>query len=140
VSLLHGAQDNSRNSRWVAKITGLYSFPQGISVAGFLNARDGYPFERTVRSPNRRGGLGRVNVSLDRFGDMRFEDLWMVDMRLDKRFSVHAVTVTASLDVFNVTNANIVLSREGVQNISTANRVLEVLAPRIVRLGLRFSF
>ena len=140
IDLLQGAQDNDLNSRWVAKLTGAYALPAGVRVAGFFHARQGYPFARTIRSPTRTGGIGRVNVNIDRLGDVRLENLVTLDFRVEKPFTFKHVRAMASLDVFNVGNANTVLQREGIQNLATANDVLEILAPRIARLGLRFSF
>jgi hypothetical protein len=140
VEVLHGAQDNARNARWIAKLTGMYALPAGIRVAGFFQARQGYPLERTIRSPTRTGGIGRVNVNIDRFGDVRLDDLRTLDLRVEKTFTVRRIRAIASLDVFNVGNADTVLRREGVQNLATANSVVEILAPRIARVGLRFVF
>src|SRR5262245_62268358 len=36
------------NSRWLAKISGMYQAPYKINVSAFYNARQGYPFEATV--------------------------------------------------------------------------------------------
>jgi hypothetical protein len=140
VDTLNGAQDNDRNSRWVAKLTGMYALPAGIRLAGFFHARQGYPFERTIRSPARRGGIGRVNVNIDRFGDVRLDNLVTLDLRAEKTFAMRQARATVSLDLFNTGNANTVLQREGIQNLAAANRVVEILAPRIARFGVRFAF
>ena len=50
------------------------------------------------------------------------------------------MAINASVDVFNLTNANIVLRRVTTQNSATANRVTEVTGPRVLRFGLRFTF
>jgi hypothetical protein len=140
VEMLSGAQDNELNSRWMAKFSGMYALPGGARIAGFLNARQGYPFERTIRSPVRAGALNRVNVFIDRYGDARFENLVTLDLRVEKAFAMRGVRATASVDVFNVGNASTVLRREGIQNLATANAVTEILAPRIARLGVRLAF
>jgi hypothetical protein len=68
------------------------------------------------------------------------ENLVTLDLRVQKQVTFKHVRAMASLDVFNVGNANTVLQREGIQNLATANDVVEILAPRIVRIGFRFSF
>ena len=60
--------------------------------------------------------------------------------KAEKRFKIDRMTVNASVDVFNLTNANIVLNRVTTQNSATANRVTEVTGPRVLRFGVRFSF
>ena len=74
------------------------------------------------------------------FATERHESLVQLDARVEKRFKIGRAKLAASLDVFNLTNANTVLSRQTRQNITTANNVLEILAPRVVRFGVRFSF
>ena len=81
-----------------------------------------------------------MNAKFEPDGSSRFETLFTVDARVEKAFIVRQVRTILSLDVFNVTNANTVLSREGRQNVSSANRVFEIVAPRVVRVGLRVNF
>ncbi len=59
---------------------------------------------------------------------------------MEKRVRLGKVNVTGSLDIFNVTNANTVLNRVTTQNSATANQVVEVTGPRVVRVGARFGF
>lgn len=136
----NGFQDNSRNARWIAKLSGLYSLPWGVNVAGFLNARDGFPNFLSLRSPDRGNRLGRVNVGFEPYGENRLERMVMFDGRVEKAFIIRDMRATLSLDVFNLGNAATVLDREGRQNVSSANRVFEVLAPRVARFGVRFRF
>ena len=70
----------------------------------------------------------------------RYDNLVLADFKAEKRFKIDRVTVNASVDVFNLTNANIVLNRVTTQNSATANRVTEVTGPRVLRFGLRFTF
>ncbi len=42
--------------------------------------------------------------------------------------------------MFNLGNANTVLDQETRQNVSTANNVFSILAPRVARFGIRFKF
>jgi hypothetical protein len=140
VRMFDNAQDNELNSRWIAKLTGAYELPFGVRLAGFLHARQGYPFARTIRSPARTGGIGRVNVHVAAYGTTRLDDLIVLDLRAEKTFTMGRVRATGSLDVFNLGNASTVLQREGIQNVANANAVVEILAPRIARLGVRFAF
>jgi hypothetical protein len=55
-------------------------------------------------------------------------------------FALGGANIVGSIDVFNVTNTNTVLNRVTTQNSATANRVVEITGPRVVRFGLRFSF
>jgi hypothetical protein len=140
LEFVEGAQENARNARWIVKLSGMYSLPWDINVSGFLNARQGFPFFRSIRSRTRSGALGRINAKYEEDATARFENLVMLDARVEKWFRIRRLRFAASFDVFNLGNSNVVLDREGRQNVSTANRVFEVLAPRVARAGVRLSF
>jgi hypothetical protein len=139
--LVHGHQALVQNARWVAKLSGMYALPWGVNTSAFLNARDGFPFNRTVLSPVDRGGrLGQVSLLVEPWATQRLDDMLTLDAKIEKRFAFGRLGVTPSVDVFNLGNANTVLGRQANQSNSNANRVLEVLAPRVVRVGLRMTF
>jgi hypothetical protein len=141
IEKLNGAQTGTANARWVGKLTGLYVLPwYDIGVSGFLNARQGYPFNRTILSPTRTGSIGTVQVDLDRWGDVRHENFYQLDMRLEKQFTFGRTKWAAAFDVFNLLNSNVVLGRTAQQNSTRANFVTEVLAPRVARFGVRLNF
>ena len=128
------------SARWVAKLSGMYELPWGINVAGTLNAREGFPFIPNILSPNRPNGLGSIRVMVEPYATSRYDNLVLADFKAEKRFKIDKMTINASVDVFNLTNANIVLNRVTTQNSATANRVTEVTGPRVLRFGMRFSF
>lgn len=140
IPFVDGAQDNSRNARWIAKLSGMYSFPFQINGSMFLNAREGFPFFRSIRTPNRAGAIGRINAKFERDGESRYENLVALDFRVEKWFDFRGMQAAASFDLFNSFNEATVLDREGRQNLSTANRIEEIIAPRVARLGVRFKF
>ena len=113
---------------------------QEIGLSGFFNARQGYPFNRVIQSPTRRGGIGRANVDIDRWGEVRLENHYQLDLRVDKQFPIGRTRWTAALDLFKVFNAATVLDRQEIQNTPTANFVEEVLAPRVARFSVRLQF
>lgn len=141
IEQLDGAQTGTANARWFGKVSALYVLPwQDVGVSGFFNLRQGYPYNRVIQSPTRRGGLGRANVDIDRWGDVRLDDHYQLDLRVDKQFPLGRSRWTAALDVFNVLNAATVLDRQEIQNSARANFVEEVLAPRVARFSIRVQF
>jgi hypothetical protein len=50
------------------------------------------------------------------------------------------VRLNLDVDVFNALNSNTVLGRQYDLRLSAANNVLEIMNPRVLRLGLRFGF
>jgi hypothetical protein len=126
------------NATWVAKLAGAYQLPWWtISLAGSYRARQGDPYLPSVQILSRANSAGTVLVLLDRVGPVRLPDQHMLDLGINKPFRMGPVTLTASVDAFNVLNANTVLVRQRIQNSLTANHVTTIVAPRVIRLGLR---
>lgn len=135
-----GEQTGTSNARWVGKVTGMVVLPYGISVAGFLNTRDGYPLNRTVLTPTRTGGLGTASVFVKPYAAERYDDFVQFDARLDKTIRLGRHQLIASLDCFNAFNNNVVFATTTRQNASNANNVTTILAPRVLRFGIRYKF
>ena len=137
---IEGHQTLLNGTRWTAKLSGLYQLPWGINLSGVMNTRDGFPLLPNIIAPPRPGRLNTVRLLVEPYATHRYDPLVLVDLKAEKRFSLGKANVVGSVDVFNVTNANTVLRRVTTQNSATANRVLEITGPRVVRLGARFSF
>jgi hypothetical protein len=130
------------NATWIARLSGSYTLPWWrIGLAAFYNARSGYPYIRSVRSPTRPFSASYVDVFLDRRGDERLPNFQSVDLRVDKPFTFFGkMRVIASVDVFNAMNAHTTLSRRGIQNAANANTISALLAPRVMRFGFRATW
>ena len=128
------------SSRWNFKLDGLVQLLAGINLAGRLNARQGFIFPQTFETRSRGGGIGRADVLLIPIGDSRYEDLWLVDLRIDKTFDLGRARITGMVDFFNIFNTATVLRRHFRQNRANANQVRDILAPRVVRFGVRCIF
>ncbi len=128
------------NTRWLVKVSGVYTFPWEINAAGFYNARQGYPWRQTIQSPSRANRAGIVQILLDPVGELRYPTLQTVDLRVDKTFRFAQLRIIPSMDVFNVGNVNTVLARRLTQNASTANQVSNIVAPRVIRFGVRVTW
>ena len=72
------------NARWILKMDGMVELPAGIQLAGKLNGHQGYGFPRSFWTPNRGGAIGRAWVNLQPFGEARYDDFWIVDLRVGK--------------------------------------------------------
>jgi hypothetical protein len=135
-----GVGDIFTNSRWLVKLSGRYTLPWDVNVAGFYNGRQGYPFPQFIQTPNRANGAGRDEVLLDSLGEVRLGNLHMIDFRLDKVVRLGARSVTPTFEIFNLTNANTVLAINRNQAASNANTISGIVAPRVIRLGLQVRF
>ncbi|HEY7216001.1 MAG TPA: hypothetical protein VIC28_15360, partial [Thermoanaerobaculia bacterium] len=136
------------NSGWSYSLNGMYQIapdrPWGFNVAANLTGRQGYPLryvDRIVRETiSDNGGTGRdipVDADPDAF---RYPDIHVVDLRVEKEFTFSDVGLTLGADVFNALNESYVLQRQGVLGRNNSDFVTEILSPRVIRLGARFSF
>ena len=126
---------------WIFRLSGSYTTPLWkINVAGFYNARGGYPFLQAVQTGSRGNGAGAVAVLLDQIGETRLPTFQQMDFRVDKPFTFGPTRIVASMDVFNLFNDNTILAKSRNQNASSANVIKNILSPRVIRFGARFTF
>jgi hypothetical protein len=128
------------NSKWLFKVSGMYQAPLGINVSAFYNARQGYPFERFVQGPSRANGAGIPLVVLDPIGESRLPNYQNIDFHVERPVRFGAVRLVPALDVFNVGNYNTIQSIRGTQNATNANQVQALLAPRVMRVGIKVNW
>jgi hypothetical protein len=129
------------NAKWLFKLSGLYQLPYDFNISGFYNARQGYPFERFILTPSRANGAGTFNILLDDVGASRLPNYQNLDFHLERPLKFGTSRWIPALDVFNVFNGNTVQAIRGTQNSTlNANNIQAILAPRIVRFGVRVSW
>ena len=128
------------NAKWLFKVSGMYQAPGGVNVSAFFNARQGYPFERFVQGPSRPNGAGIPIIVLDPIGDSRLPNYQNLDFHVERPIRAGTVRFVPSLDVFNVNNSNTIQAIRSRQNASNANTIQAILAPRVVRLGIKFNW
>lgn len=128
------------NTPWIFRLSGSYTMPWQIGVAGFYNSRGGYPFEQAVRTTSRGNGAAAAYILLAPIGDTRLEKFQQFDLRVDKALTFGTTKIMASMDIFNLFNQNTVLANNRTQNSATANVIKNILAPRVIRFGARITF
>ncbi len=129
------------NAKWLVKLQGLYTLPWwNINLSGFYNARQGYPFLQSVLTPSRANRAGTIQVLLDPRGDVRLPSVQTIDFRVEKGFTVGRTKLLPTLDIFNVGNANTILAQRRNQNAANANFISGIVAPRILRFGVRVTW
>ena len=122
-------------------LTGAYQGPWGLNFAMNMSTRQGYsePFHRSSVSANDPLGP-RKSVLVVGVDDFRLPTLTSFDARVGKEFAFNRVRLNLDVDVFNLTNASTVLGRQFDLRSSLSNEVLEIMNPRILRVGLRMNF
>jgi hypothetical protein len=142
------------NSKWNMNLNGAYILPWDINIGANVMARQGYPAPQRATVTGMRGG--NPTVVLDEMGDIRFDNVYQLDLRIAKDFRFFdRLGITLSADVFNATNERTVLQRNtglltnaytaatgAVTTSSIANgwRITELQAPRVWRFGAKITY
>lgn len=128
------------NSKWSANLNGLYQIapdrPWGFNIGTNISGRQGYPDTRYRNIAGSDGITRAVQVSSD-VDSERLDNVYTVDLRIDKDFSIKDFGATISVDAFNLFNDNTVLQRERNDGSAAARFIRETVSPRVFRLGLR---
>ncbi|MGH9328947.1 MAG: hypothetical protein ACRD09_00765, partial [Vicinamibacterales bacterium] len=65
---------------------------------------------------------------------------YTLDLGVNNTFTFNTVRIIPTMDIFNLTNVNIVQARQPNQAGSTANNVSGIIAPRVIRFGIRVNW
>jgi Carboxypeptidase regulatory-like domain/TonB-dependent Receptor Plug Domain len=140
------------NAKWLFKISGLYELPLGINASAFYNTRQGYPQEISIQTPAcsttvttgcRGNGAAQIDILLNPVGDVRLPNFQNLDFHLERPISFGGRRFIPSFDVFNVGNWNTIQAIRSRQNTASAtapgnaNQIQAILAPRVVRFGVK---
>ena len=136
-----GIDNIFNNAEWLFKAQGMYTLPLwDINLAGNFQSRQGYPYPQAIRIASRANGGGLVDVLLDPMGDVRHPTLNYADFKVEKAFTSGTFRIIPSLDIFNIGNVNTVLARRRLQAAANANQISGIVAPRVLRFGVRINW
>jgi hypothetical protein len=154
-----GIDNIFNNAKWLTKASAMVTLPLwDINVAGNMQYRQGYPFpiavrvtNRTIAGTNAASGLGDVDVLQEPMGERRLENLFYADFKVEKAFNLGTMRIVPSMDVFNIGNTNTILARRRVMYTynattgvastpSNANDISGIVAPRVIRFGVRVNW
>ena len=127
---------------WTVKIHGTYEAPYAIRVTPILRMQSGQPIGRVFvpAAASRFNYSTSVTVLAEPIGARQQDNIVIMDVRAEKIFSVSGrLKVSGIFDLFNAFNSN------GEQNTSFNSgtsflRPLNIIPPRIVRIGARLTF
>ncbi len=141
-------------SRWMVKLEGLYQLPMGFNLSATFTAREGHinPHYMTINNSRILGLERSKTVYLDYFGTFRLPTFWNLNARLEKMIKIGDTgRIYLMADAFNLFN-NAIMNRRYDTNTgtyyitqgifvpsATSFKANEVLNPRVVRFGVRFS-
>lgn len=123
---------------------GLYEAMWGINISANLVTRQGYAepfFQSNVATGD---PLGRKTVLLVPTVDaFRLPAVTSLDGRVEKKFQFGFAKVAVDFDVFNLLNAGTILGKQYDARLTGATgfgQTLEIMNPRIARIGARLTF
>jgi hypothetical protein len=134
-----GKGDIFYNARWQLNANGFYQLPAGFEVGANLFARQGYvqPLIFQVSA----GGDGNVRaLATPNLDDVRYPNLWDLDLRVAKTINISKVRFLLSGDLFNALNAGTVLAQNRNLASGAFSTINEIISPRILRVGVKFQF
>ncbi len=124
---------------WYARLVGTIELPWGVYTSAYFQHLSGTTVQRTnvFRSiPN----LGTVTLPMEDFGARRLPNQNSLNWRASKRFQLGGgKRLETTADLFNALNASTITSMAVVSG-PTFGTINSILPPRIIRLGVTFSF
>jgi outer membrane receptor protein involved in Fe transport len=147
------ADSRGRNAYLLPKYqlaaNGLYQAPAGIDLGFNIVMHEGFGqpwFQSLVRTGDYFSSRKSVALYSD-IDQNRLPTVTAVDVRVGwnpmKVFKVSRVGLDINVDVFNLLNSGTVLTRQydkRLTGVTGFNQILEIMSPRIVRIGLRITF
>jgi hypothetical protein len=141
-----GRLENQREH--LVKVQAIYQAPLGINIGAYYQFGSGVPYTRAIRTYE--AGLGElwqgaVTINAEKRGTYLLPSQHLLDVRIEKAFSVWRGQLGFQVDVFNVFNNN---QTTGIGNLTNwdwlqkanGQRVYSIMGPRIVQLGLVYRF
>jgi hypothetical protein len=133
-------------ARYQLAANALYRAAAGLDMALVANVRQGYaqPWYRSLVATSDPLGTWKTVMLVTDLGRNRLPPVATCDVRVSwnpvKALGSRRGRLNLDVDVFNLFNSGTVLAREYDQRSTGFNQVLEIISPRIVRLGARVSF
>jgi hypothetical protein len=122
---------------YAMRLSGTYQFPWGILYASSFTAQSGEWFAREVRIRDANGANVDIQVETHA-GRYDWVKLW--DNRISKRIKTFGTqTLEGMLDIFNTGNVNTITEQTN-RNGSAYLQPTEIIAPRVMRVSVRYRF
>jgi hypothetical protein len=134
-----GKGDIFFNAKWQLNVNGFYQLPMGFELGANIFGRQGYAYPIIIQASAGADGTIRA-LTTATIDQNRYSNLWDVDMRLAKTVTIRRAKIVLSADVFNLMNADTVLSQNRRIGTAAFGTINEIIAPRILRFGAKLQF
>jgi hypothetical protein len=126
------------------KLQATVALPWSINVSGYLRYYSGQTYSRTLLSSDLGVALTQApaTINAEPMGSYVLPTQTILDLRLEKRFTLGPTSLVLFADGFNVLNGNAAVA---VQTRSSSpalvfGEMTQIQDPRAFRLGFRFEF
>jgi hypothetical protein len=124
---------------WEARADANYRLPSDINASVNVRAASGAMGQRTQTFSDARLRQGTVTLRMEEFGARRGPVVPVTSFRLAKKFRpTDRYAVDVNFSVFNLINSSAAVSTSYLSG--TFGRITDILAPRVARIGVQFSF
>ena len=134
-----GKGDIFYNARWQLNANGFYQLGAGFEAGANLFGRQGYVQPQMFQVSAGADGNVRA-LATPTLDEVRYPNLWDLDLRIAKTFTVSKTRILLSGDLFNALNAGTVLSQNRNLASGAFSTINEIISPRIFRVGVKFQF
>jgi hypothetical protein len=149
-----GIDNIFNNAEWLFKASGMYTLPWwDIGLASGMQFNQGYPFPQQIAITSRGNQVADTQVYMASLGDVRHDNVFVMDFKVDKAFTFGTLRLIPSMEVFNLSNTNTILARRRTQYSYNAtsgvgsssatlppNQISGIPAPRVIRFGVRVNW
>ncbi len=119
---------------------GRYVFPVDIGVAANYRFQSGFPYSRIIPDATTTPTLNATPAPffVEDLKNNRSDAVHLLNLRVDKEFTIRGISITGMFDLYNVLNSN------PVTNFNLYNGgfgdIIAVLDPRVAQVGFRVAF
>jgi carboxypeptidase family protein len=153
VALLSGGSGKASfytSVKWQLYANTMVQLPADFDLSAGVFGKQGGSYPITLRLGSGRDGNLQA-LATPQIDTVRYPNVWDLDLRLAKTIKFGGAGLTASAELFNALNNNVVLGRSRQANTGTfistiagaepgLGRIEEILSPRVLRLGLNLTF
>lgn len=131
--------DNTWN--WDFRVAGTYFMPWHFEAASLFRMASGTPGQRLLKVNDSTLAQGSTTLRMGPFGQYRGPIVPLWNLEFSRTFTVHERFVfKPTVQLYNVMNSSANVTTNYLTGTSTFGVASDIMAPRVLRLGGRFSF
>ena len=122
------------------KLQGTYTLPFDISVSAISYYESGRRWTPTLEILDDDLGQYQVEILAEERGSRALDPVFSLDVRVEKAFRLDRYRLSLFADFFNVLNSGTTTGVVSRLDLDDFGEAVQLMNPRIIQLGFRFSF